>query len=288
MFHLLFTVEFDQECGVPIKMKIEDANIDGFRSKEDDDGGLPVDQGKRSKEKKKLEVKVTFLCVPVAPGKSRVIWAFSLTVVSWLDKMMPRWLYHIRTNSILDSDTYLLHIEVTCLSLLLKLNNSSCHLLCSPQPEKSFSRSAISPRLALITGTQVCYVPTSSDNFVITFRNWFRKYCGHQVGWLTPNVNQLPPATTRVEILERYWSHVKQCTSCRAALKGMRALEITLQVASVAVVGFLAAGKETAVTSGVQRAAVMAAAVLCFAASRWLANFIEKTFYFQDYVHADK
>ncbi|XP_052146094.1 protochlorophyllide-dependent translocon component 52, chloroplastic-like [Oryza glaberrima] len=86
----------------------------------------------------------------------------------------------------------------------------------------------------------------------------------------------------------RYWSHVMQCTSCRAALKGMRALEITLQVAAVAVVGFLAAGKETAVMSGVQRAAVVAAAVLCFAASRWLANFIEKTFYFQDYVHADK
>jgi hypothetical protein len=52
----------------------------------------------------------------------------------------------------------------------------------------------------------------------------------------------------------RYWSHVMQCTSCRAALKGMRALEITLQVAAVAVVGFLAAGKETAVMSGVQRA----------------------------------
>ncbi|BAF13544.2 Os03g0805600, partial [Oryza sativa Japonica Group] len=40
--------------------------------------------------------------------------------------------------------------------------------------------------------------------------------------------------------------------------------------------------------SVVQRSAVVAAAVLCFAASRWLANFIEKNFYFQDYVHAYK
>uniref|UniRef100_A0A0E0P2T3 Rieske domain-containing protein n=1 Tax=Oryza rufipogon TaxID=4529 RepID=A0A0E0P2T3_ORYRU len=60
------------------------------------------------------------------------------------------------------------------------------------------------------------------------------------------------------------------------------------RVASVAVVGFLAVAKGTVVTSVVQRSAVVAAAVLCFAASRWLANFIEKNFYFQDYVHAYK
>jgi hypothetical protein len=62
----------------------------------------------------------------------------------------------------------------------------------------------------------------------------------------------------------RYWSHVVQCRSCNAAL------EAALQVASVAVVGFLAVAKGTILTSTVQRAAV----VLCFAASRWLANFI--------------
>ncbi|KAF0919283.1 hypothetical protein E2562_029045 [Oryza meyeriana var. granulata] len=61
-----------------------------------------------------------------------------------------------------------------------------------------------------------------------------------------------------------------------------------LQVASVAIVGFLAVDKGTLVTSIVQRAVVVAAAVLCIAASRWVTNFIEKTFYFQDYVHADK
>jgi hypothetical protein len=57
---------------------------------------------------------------------------------------------------------------------------------------------------------------------------------------------------------------VVQCRSCNAAL------EAALQVASVAVVGFLAVAKGTILTSTVQRAAVM----LCFAASRWLANFI--------------
>jgi hypothetical protein len=59
----------------------------------------------------------------------------------------------------------------------------------------------------------------------------------------------------------------------------MKALEVSLQVASVAVVGFLAvAANGTLLTSTVQRAAAVSVAVLCFAASRWLA----------DYIHSDK
>jgi hypothetical protein len=80
-------------------------------------------------------------------------------------------------------------------------------------------------------------------------------------------------------VFNRYWSHVVQCTSCSAALKAMRTLEVALQVASV---GFFAVANGTVIKSAVQRtvAVAVSAAVLCFAASRWL--------YFQDYVHADK
>jgi hypothetical protein len=70
-------------------------------------------------------------------------------------------------------------------------------------------------------------------------------------------------------------------------LKAMKALEAALQVASVAVVGFLAVAKGTVLTSTVQRVAIVSAVVLCFAASRWLANFIQN-FYFQDYTHVYK
>ena len=79
-----------------------------------------------------------------------------------------------------------------------------------------------------------------------------------------------------------------QCTSCSAALKAKKALEVALQITSVAVIGFLAVAKGTLVTSTVHRAVVVSTAVLCFAASRWLANFIQKNFYFQDYIHAYK
>jgi hypothetical protein len=87
---------------------------------------------------------------------------------------------------------------------------------------------------------------------------------------------------------DRYWSHVVQCTSCSAALKAMRALEVVLQVASVAIVGFLAVAKETLITSVARRIMVVSMAALCFAASRWLSSFIEKNFFFQDYSHAYK
>jgi hypothetical protein len=42
-----------------------------------------------------------------------VIWAFPRNVGVWLDKIIPRWFYHINQNRILDSDIYLLHVEVT-------------------------------------------------------------------------------------------------------------------------------------------------------------------------------
>ncbi|KAF0912656.1 hypothetical protein E2562_018917 [Oryza meyeriana var. granulata] len=271
--YLLSTVEFDNEGGGPIKMMIDEANIDGFLSLQDRGYfkfvapctfyGSPLrteeDNDDQGKKKKQPTVMLVFLCVPVAPGRSRLVWAFPRNVGVWLDKIIPRWYYHIGQNAILDSDIYLLHVE-----------------------ERNFAMAGLD------NWQRACYVPTSSDNMIITFRNWFRKYCKHQVGWATPTPNQLPPTPTKDQLLERYWSHVMQCTSCSAALKGMRALEVALQVASVAVVGFLAVAKGTVVTSVVQRAAVVAVAVLCFAASRWLANFIEKNFYFQDYVHAYK
>ncbi|XP_025879546.1 protochlorophyllide-dependent translocon component 52, chloroplastic-like isoform X1 [Oryza sativa Japonica Group] len=271
-------VESDQEGGYPVKIRTEQAKIDGFLSVQEDDVcymkfdapctlyGKPfrtkepqIDQGKEKKKKKQPEAMTVFLCVPVAPGRSRLIWAFPRNVDAWLDNIIPRWLYHIVTNIVLDSDSYLLHIE-----------------------ERNFAT------VGLDNWHKACYVPTSSDNMVITFRNWFRKYCKHQIGWATPMANQLPPTPTKDQVLERYRSHVMQCTSCSAALKKMKALEVALQVASVAIVGFLAVAKGSLAPSVVRRAAAVSTAVLCFAASRWLASFIEKSFYFQDYVHAYK
>uniref|UniRef100_M8BA07 Pheophorbide a oxygenase, chloroplastic n=1 Tax=Aegilops tauschii TaxID=37682 RepID=M8BA07_AEGTA len=284
---VLFTVEFDIEGGGPIKMKTKEANVDGFLTEQQenrgyfryvapctfygsplprevapfavDDSPLPTEATEEEKKKKKPQFMMVFMCVPVAPGKSRVIWAFPRNVGLWLDKIIPRWYYHMGPNALLDSDMYLLHVE-----------------------ERNFAAAGVQ------NWHKAVYVPTSSDNMVIAFRNWFRKHCRSQVGWAVPTADQLPATPTKDKLMERYWSHVAQCRSCSAALKAMKALEVALQFASVAVVGFLAVAKGTLVTSVVQRAAVVSLAVLCFAASRWLASFIEKNFYFHDYVHAYK
>ncbi|KAK8443890.1 hypothetical protein SEVIR_9G046101v4 [Setaria viridis] len=262
-------VEHDKEGGGPIKLKIEEASMDGFLSSWErgfwkfvapctfHSSGTSM-QAKPGKKKAPRFMLVVF-CVPVAPGRSRLIWAFPRNFAVWLDMIIPRWVYHINQNSVLDSDAYILHIE-----------------------ERKFAASGLD------NWQKDCYLPASSDTMVVAFRNWFRKYCKNRVGWATPQPDQLPPTATKDAVLERYWSHVVQCTSCSAALKAIRALEVALQVASVAIVGFLAVAKETLVKSVARKIMVVSAAALCFAASRWLSNFIEKNFFFQDYSHAYK
>jgi hypothetical protein len=81
-------------------------------------------------EKKVPRILLVFFCIPVAPGKSRVIWAFPRNVGVRLHKITPRWLYHIGQNLILDSDIFLLHVEVT--QVLSALSQSSViQVLCN-------------------------------------------------------------------------------------------------------------------------------------------------------------
>uniref|UniRef100_A0ACD6A775 Uncharacterized protein n=1 Tax=Avena sativa TaxID=4498 RepID=A0ACD6A775_AVESA len=267
-------VEFDVEGGGPVKMKIEEANVDGFLSPQENGSHyrytapcivsistLPVEAEAEGEENKKKKPQYTqrLICIPVAPGRSRLITTSTRNVGIWLDKIIPRWFYHIGLNTLLDSDIYLLHVE-----------------------ERNFAAAGVQ------NWRKAVYVPTSSDGMVIAFRNWFRKHCKNQVDWAAPTVEQLPATPTKDKLMERYWSHVAQCTSCSAALKAMKALEVALQAAAVAVVVFLSVAKGTLVTTVVHKTAAVSLAVLCFSASRWLASFIEKNFYFQDYIHAHK
>ena len=61
----------------------------------------------------KKEMALIFFAVPVSPGKSRLIWAIARNFGVWIDKIVPRWIFHLGQNMILDSDLYLLHVEVT-------------------------------------------------------------------------------------------------------------------------------------------------------------------------------
>ncbi|CAL5437744.1 unnamed protein product [Camellia sinensis] len=46
-----------------------------------------------------------------SPGNSRLIWTFPRNVGVWIDRVVPRWMFHVGQNLILDSDLYLLHLE---------------------------------------------------------------------------------------------------------------------------------------------------------------------------------
>lgn len=58
------------------------------------------------------KVLLIFYCIPVSPGKSRLIFTFPRNFGVWIDKIIPRWVFHLGQNLVLDSDLYLLHIEV--------------------------------------------------------------------------------------------------------------------------------------------------------------------------------
>jgi hypothetical protein len=60
-----------------------------------------------------------FICIPVSPGSSRLIWSFPRNFGLWIDKVVPRWIFHVGQNLILDSDLYLLHVEVIRISYVI-------------------------------------------------------------------------------------------------------------------------------------------------------------------------
>uniref|UniRef100_A0A175YG55 Rieske domain-containing protein n=1 Tax=Daucus carota subsp. sativus TaxID=79200 RepID=A0A175YG55_DAUCS len=197
-----------------------------------------------------------FICVPVSPGNSRLIWSFPRNFGVWIDQVVPRWMFHVGQNLILDSDLYLLHVEER---KIMEAGSSNWH--------------------------KACYVPTKSDALVVTFRRWLNKYARGQIDWGTKFSGALPTTPPKEQLLDRYWTHVVNCRSCSAAHKGLNALEVALQIIAIISVGVVAAAKQNMI-SAFTRNTLVIMAVLCFAASKLLAHFIYKNFHFHDYNHA--
>jgi hypothetical protein len=121
----------------------------------------------------------------LGPGRSRLIWAFPRNFGVWLDMVVPRWVYHIAQNRVLDSDAYILHVEVatemserstmhaslTCCIQYISVNSNMLEL-----QERKFAA------MGLENWQSRCYVPASSDAMVVAFRRWFRKHSKNQVG----------------------------------------------------------------------------------------------------------
>ncbi|XP_050216872.1 protochlorophyllide-dependent translocon component 52, chloroplastic-like [Mercurialis annua] len=197
-----------------------------------------------------------FFCVPVGPGKSRLIYAFPRNFGVSIGRIIPRWVSHLMENLVLDSDLYLLHLEERKIMDVGALN-----------------------------WQKACFVPTKSDAQVIAFRKWLRRYSDGQINWGVKFSEAVPPSPPKEQLMDRYRSHVVNCSSCSVAYKRLNALEVGLQVLSIVIIGIVAASKQS-LTSAVARTGLVLMAVICFAASKWLGHFIYKSFHFHDYNHA--
>ncbi|KAL2470024.1 Protochlorophyllide-dependent translocon component 52 [Abeliophyllum distichum] len=277
--NLMDPAHADREGGKPLEISLQKLDINGFIAKSTGNskfippclyysfyslGGDPSKQSTTSvgtteepaspvPQKRALLI---FYCIPVSPGNSRLIFASPRNFGVWIDRVVPRWIFHIGQNLILDSDLYLLHVEERKLMDVGPLN-----------------------------WHKSCFVPTKADALVVAFRRWLNKYGGTQVDWGTKFSRLLPPTPPREQLFDRYWSHTVNCSSCSLAYKRLNTLEIVLQVVSIASIGIVAAGKQ-GIMSAAARNTLVSMAVLCFMASKLLSHFIYKTFRYHDYDHA--
>ncbi|XP_027191946.1 protochlorophyllide-dependent translocon component 52, chloroplastic [Cicer arietinum] len=261
----------DREGGRPLELSIEELDINGFTADQgwskskfmppsifyaysDPDKLASSAEAKKSSVQKKFAL--IFICIPVSPGKSRLIWCFPRNFGLWINKIVPRWIFHIGQNLVLDSDLYLLHVEE---HKIMDVGQENWH--------------------------KACFVPTKADALVIGFRKWLKKYAGGQVDWRGKYTGALPPTPPKEQLMDRYWTHVVNCKSCSFAYKSLNVVEVMLQIISVASIGIVATMKQ-GMMSVATRNSMIVLAVLSFGLSRWLARFIYKNFHFHDYNHA--
>ncbi|XP_050371123.1 protochlorophyllide-dependent translocon component 52, chloroplastic-like isoform X2 [Argentina anserina] len=265
----------DREGGRPLDLYIPKLDINGFIAEQNPGqsrflppcvfcvslftgaASSPGSEKVSSPQTGQKKALLIFICIPVSPGNSRLIWTFPRNFGVWIDRIVPRWIFHVGQNLILDSDLYLLHIEER---RIMDANPTQWQ--------------------------KACFVPTKSDALVVGFRKWLNKYAGGQVDWRGKFTGALPPTPPKEQLLDRYRSHVVNCSSCNAAHKALSVLEVVLQVVSFSILGIVAAIKQGVLSSMVVRTALVATALLCFAGSKWLAHFIYKNFHFHDYNHA--
>lgn len=201
-------------------------------------------------------------CVPVSPGKSRIVAQFPRNFAKTLHHLTPRWWEHINVrNQVLDGDMILLQQQE--------------HFLQQTQLTESWK-----------TAYQL---PTSADRFVIEFRKWFDKYCHGQLPWgevgidvqQTANINN-----DRAQILDRYHQHTRHCSSCSRALLVVQRLQAILLIYFAIIASAVALFPDAwRVRLGLP---LIVTALIGLAAYAWLKYRLIPKFYFVDYIHSQK
>ncbi|MBD2446831.1 Rieske 2Fe-2S domain-containing protein [Nostoc sp. FACHB-152] len=208
------------------------------------------------------QVGLVTYCLPVSPGKSRIIAQFPRNFAKTLHRLIPRWWNHlIERNQVIDGDMVLL------------------------QQQEYFLQQA-----QLSQSWKTAYkLPTGADRLVIEYRNWLDKFCHGKLPWsevgisgsATRNINE-----NREQVLDRYKQHTQHCSSCRQALKIVQRLQALLLIyfaITVCTVALLPDALK--VKLGLP---LTATALLSLGAYAWLKLWLSPRFYFVDYIHAHR
>lgn len=139
--------------------------------------------------------KFQFLCVPVAPGESRVI-------LVWTDKpgegyramlhRLPVWFVHLHVNRFLDSDLAFLHYQERTL--------------------RSAPRSAEKWQSSY-------FLPAKSDRSISAWRRWLARQGARCVA--PEYAAELLPSPPRQALFDRFQQHTGHCLVCQRALDGV-------------------------------------------------------------------
>jgi phenylpropionate dioxygenase-like ring-hydroxylating dioxygenase large terminal subunit len=201
-------------------------------------------------------------CIPVSPGKSRIVAQFPRNFAKTLHRLTPRWWDHINNrNLVLDGDMVLL------------------------QQQEYFLQ-----KRELTESWKTAYkLPTSADRLVIEFRNWFDKYCHGRLPWKEVGISVSDNLTfndNRLVILDRYNQHTQHCSSCRNALKTIQQLQVgLLAYFAIVVSGVAILPDALRIRLGLP---LIITALLGLGVYTWLKFWLIPKFYFVDYVHSER
>ncbi|MEM7556253.1 MAG: Rieske 2Fe-2S domain-containing protein [Cyanobacteria bacterium P01_A01_bin.84] len=213
-------------------------------------------------------------CIPVSPGKSRLVALFSRNFAKTLAKIQPRWLDHISDrNLVLDGDMIVLHHQERFLQQKVL------------EEENQIQSDKLSQ-----TWKTAYQLPTSADRLIIEFRNWFDKYSQGKLPWGQVGIDDTDIPTTinedRKALLNRYEQHTKHCSSCRNTLKFIQSLQIFLLAffaIDIAIAAILP--DQLRLSIGLP---MIITGLLGLGIYTWLKFSLVPKFYFVDYIHPDK
>jgi phenylpropionate dioxygenase-like ring-hydroxylating dioxygenase large terminal subunit len=199
-------------------------------------------------------------CIPISPGKSRIVAHFTRDFAKTLHKFTPRWWDHIKVrNSVLDGDMILLHQQEFFL-----------------QHRQESWKTAYK-------------LPTTADRLVIEFRHWFDKYCEGKLPWDQVGLkvsDSVQICQDRKVMLDRDRQHTQHCASCRKALQNIQIIQKVLLGYFAVIVAVVAVMPDIIrIKFGIP---LIGVALVGLGVYSWLKLWLEPKFYFVDYIHSER